>query len=100
MTLELDEAIKHCEEVAEEKENLRGGINMAYVELQYKGKEPCCRCVHKKICEATRCLDEIRYTVRHLKYPLFNLKVECTEFYNEQQLASKVEGIDKESDSE
>lgn len=56
---------------------------MAFVELQYEGKEPCYRCVHKNICEATRCLDEIRYTVRHLKYPLFNIKVECTEFYNE-----------------
>lgn len=47
---------------------------------QYEGKEPCCRCIHKKVCEATKCLNEIKYTVTH---PFFNIKVECTEFYNE-----------------
>lgn len=50
-----------------------------------KELEPCCRCTHKKVCEATRCLDEIKYTVRHLKYPIFNVKVECTEFYIEEE---------------
>lgn len=49
--------------------------------VQYEGKEPCCRCIHKKVCSAKRCLNEMKYTVAH---PFFNIKVECIEFYNEQ----------------
>ena len=52
--------------------------------VQYEGKEPCCRCIHKYVCGATRCLNEIKYTVSH---PFFNIHVECTEFYNEQLAA-------------
>lgn len=55
--------------------------------VQYEGKEPCCRCIHKKVCTATKCLNDIKYTVVH---PFFNIRVECTEFYNER-LATTVE---------
>lgn len=49
--------------------------------IQYEEKEPCCRCIHKRVCGATSCLNEIKYTVPH---PYFKINVECTEFYNEQ----------------
>lgn len=63
--------------------------------VQYEGKEPCCRCIHKKVCSATSCLNEIKYTVVH---PYFNINVECTEYYSEQLViyprSESIEGSD------
>ena len=53
----------------------------------YDGKEPCCRCVHKKVCGAKRCLNEIQYSTSH---PYFTIEVKCTEYYNER-LATMIE---------
>lgn len=64
--------------------------------VQYEGKEPCCRCIHKKVCSATRCLNEMKYTVAH---PFFIIKVECTEFYNEQLATMAERRLIKESDN-
>lgn len=47
--------------------------------LQYEGEEPCCRCIHKNVCGAKSCLNEIQYSTTH---PYFNIDVKCTEFYN------------------
>lgn len=64
--------------------------------VQYEGEEPCCRCIHKKVCSATRCLNEMKYTVVH---PYFNIEVKCTEFYN-KRIATMVERqLNKESDN-
>ena len=57
---------------------------------EYKGQEPCCRCIHKNVCGAKKCLNEIQYSVVH---PFFDIEVKCTEFYNER-LATMVERIE------
>ena len=64
--------------------------------LQYEGEEPCCRCIHKNVCGARSCLNEIQYSTTH---PYFNIEVKCTEFYN-KRLATMVERqLIKESDN-
>ena len=64
--------------------------------LQYEGEEPCCRCIHKNVCGARSCLNEIQYSTTH---PYFNIEVKCTEFCN-KRLATMVERqLIKESDN-
>lgn len=48
--------------------------------MNYSDKEPCCRCIHKKVCGAKHCLNEIQYSTTH---PYFTIEVKCTEYYNE-----------------
>ena len=57
---------------------------------KYTGEEPCCRCFHKKVCEAKHCLNEIQFSTTH---PYFNIEVKCNEYYNER-LATMVERIE------
>lgn len=64
--------------------------------IQYEGKEPCCSCIHRKVCNAKICLNELKYTIVH---PFFKIKVECTEYYDEQLATmAKTQSI-KESDN-
>ena len=53
----------------------------------YNGEEPCCRCIHKKVCGAKNCLNETQYATTH---PFFRIDIKCSEYYNER-IATMVE---------
>lgn len=64
--------------------------------VQYESKEPCYRCIHKKVCNARHCLNEIEYSTTH---PYFVIEVKCTEFYNEHLVTMAERKLIKESDN-
>lgn len=66
------------------------------MKVQYEGEEPCCRCIHKKVCSARECLNEIQYSTTH---PYFDIEVKCTEFYNEQLATMAERQLINESDN-
>ena len=53
-------------------------------------EKPCEKCIHKKVCEATKKFDEINVNITH---PFFRAKIECSEFEH------KPEALIKKADS-
>ena len=64
---------------------------------QYDREEPCCRCIHKKVCSARKCLNEIQYSTTH---PYFRIEVKCAEFYNERLATMAERELIKGSDND